>query len=107
MRQDRITLGVSSPLSLRNSQALPTACFSIRAVAYPGVMPRVVELFAKRGLIPTRWHSELKDEESTSPSLTIDLEISGLTHQQIGHVTESLRGMVSVQSVLTSVKQCG
>ena len=27
------------------------ACFSIQAEAEPGVMPRVMELFAKRGLV--------------------------------------------------------
>jgi len=27
-----------------------TACFSVHAHAEPGVMPRVLELFAKRGL---------------------------------------------------------
>ena len=34
-----------------------TACFSVQARAEPGVMPRVLELFAKRGLVPQRWHS--------------------------------------------------
>ena len=30
-----------------------TACFSVHARAEPGVMPRVLELFAKRGLVPS------------------------------------------------------
>ena len=34
-----------------------TACFSVHAHADPGVMPRVLELFAKRGLVPSAWHS--------------------------------------------------
>jgi hypothetical protein len=28
------------------------ACFSIHAEAEPGVRPRVLELFAKRGIVP-------------------------------------------------------
>ena len=35
--------------------------FSIRALAEPGVMPRVLELFAKRGLVPQRWNSAVSD----------------------------------------------
>jgi acetolactate synthase small subunit len=107
MRQDRLTPGVSSPVSLVNSPALTTACFSIQAEADPGVMLRVLELFAKRGLIPSHWHGDLEDEESLVPGLIMELQVTGLTHQQIGHVTESLRGMVSVKSVLTTVQQCG
>ena len=37
----------------------PTACFSVAAAAEPGVMPRVLELFAKRGLVPTHWCSRV------------------------------------------------
>lgn len=77
-----------------------TACFSIEAAADPGVMPRVLELFAKRGLIPSRWHSDL----SGPASLWIDLQVEGLTRQQVSHVAESIRGMVGVESVLTSEK---
>ena len=104
MRQDRLTPNVSSPLSRSNSAAEPTACFSIHAEADPGVMPRVLELFAKRGLIPRRWHSDLEDEASPRPGLTIDLQVTDLNLQQVNHVAASLRGMVSINSVLTSEK---
>ena len=39
--------------------SLPTACFSVVARAEPGVLPRVIELFAKRGLVPTRCHARV------------------------------------------------
>src|SRR5690242_20865017 len=51
----------------------PTACFSVHAKAEPGVMPRVLALFAKRGLVPTSWHSRVNGGE-----LTIDLQMTGL-----------------------------
>ncbi len=38
-----------------------TACFAVHARAEPGVMPRVLEQFAKRGLIPSNWHSDVWD----------------------------------------------
>ena len=65
-------------------------------------MPRVLELFAKRGLIPNRWHSDLGGRRGDE--LTIDLQVDGLNRQQIAHVAASLGQLVSVTSVLTSEK---
>jgi hypothetical protein len=33
--------------------AVETHCFAIRAAAAPGILPRLLELFAKRNLVPT------------------------------------------------------
>jgi acetolactate synthase small subunit len=104
MRQERLTSNVPSPSFSSNSEASATACFSIQAEADPGVMPRVLELFAKRGLIPSRWHSDLEGEATQAPSLSIDLQVTGLSRQQVEHVSATLRGMVSVNDVMTSEK---
>jgi acetolactate synthase small subunit len=104
MRQDHLTSDVTSRHFPSNAATFVTACFSIQAEADPGVMPRILELFAKRGLIPSCWHSDLEDEEFDQPRLSIDLQVTGLSDQQIDHVSASLRGMVSVNSVLTSEK---
>jgi acetolactate synthase small subunit len=104
MRQDLLTSHSPSATYPSNSEASATACFSIQAEADPGVMPRVLELFAKRGLIPSRWHSDLEGEMTREPALTIDLQVTGLNRQQVEHVSATLRGMVSVRSVLTSEK---
>src|ERR1700760_4369444 len=53
-----------------------TACFSIHAHAEPGVMPRVLELFVKRGLIPSSWHSTVYGTNQTE--LTIEIQMRGL-----------------------------
>lgn len=79
-----------------------TACFSIQALAEPSVMPRVLELFAKLGLIPARWHSDLGGRRRDE--LTIDLQVQGLTDSQRDHTAKRLRSMVSVTSVLVSEK---
>lgn len=78
-------------------------CFSIQAVAEPGVMPRVLELFAKRNLVPQRWHSDV-----TGPSdrdLSIDLQVSGLDSQTADYVARCLRQVYGVDTVLTSEKR--
>lgn len=105
MRQERLTSTPPSSNHSLNSEADMTACFSIQAEADPGVMPRILELFAKRGLIPSRWHSDLEGAASQQPALTIDLQVTGLNRQQVAHVSNSLRGMISVNSVLTCEKQ--
>src|ERR1044071_4407073 len=71
--------------------------FSLQARAEPGVMPRVVELFAKRGLVPQKWHS------AASPSaLSIEVQIGGLEHDVADYIGRCMRQIVGVETVLTS-----
>ncbi len=78
----------------------PTACFSVQASADPGVMPRVVELFAKRGLVPSSWISRVSGSE-----LTIDLQLAGLDAETAHYIARCLRQIVAVDVVLVSEKQ--
>ena len=36
-----------------------TACFSVHAPVDPSIMPRVLDVFLRLGLIPTVWHSRV------------------------------------------------
>ena len=76
------------------------AVFSVRARAEPGVMPRVLELFAKRGLVPDRWHSAVGG--ASRDELTIDIEMSGLAHDTVDYVAACLRQITFVEVVLTA-----
>jgi len=81
-----------------NSDASPLfVCFSVQARAEPGVMPRVVELFAKRGLVPQKWHSTTADE-----ALTIDVQMAGLSRDLAGYIARCMRQITGVEAVLTS-----
>src|SRR6202048_3342691 len=53
-----------------------TACFSVHARAEPGVMPRVLEHFAKRGFVPSLWQSSTSGADQSK--LTIDIQMRGL-----------------------------
>lgn len=80
-------------------------CFSVHAQAEPGVMPRVLELFAKRNMVPQRWHSDV-----TGPGdrdLSIDLQVSGLDNQKADYIARCLRQIHGVEVVLTSQKRGG
>ena len=83
----------------------PTQCFSVHAAAEPSVMPRVLEQFAKRGLIPTAWHSVCHGQNAASRELTIDIQVENLDLAAAALIAENLRQIVSVQSVLTTEKR--
>lgn len=81
--------------------ATPTHCFSVQAAADPGLLSRVLELFAKRNLVPSRCHAVLSGPERDE--LLIDLQVTGLGTEEAEHVARSLRQLVFVASVLTCV----
>jgi acetolactate synthase small subunit len=78
----------------------PTACFSVTAEAEPGVMPRVLELFAKRGLVPSLWHSKV----APTGELTIDLQMEGMEALLARQIAQNLRQIWGVSTVLTAEK---
>ena len=80
-----------------------TACFSVVASADPGVMPRVLQVFAKRGLVPTQWYSTICGPRGCD--LHIDVQVAGMTACLQDQIAETLREMVSVGTVLTSEKR--
>lgn len=79
----------------------PTVCFAVSARPEPAVMPRVLEPFAKRGLVPTRWHAVC----AATDELVIDIQIAGLDPALVELIAASLRQIVGVESVLTAEKR--
>ncbi|MBV8505968.1 MAG: hypothetical protein JOZ11_09200 [Alphaproteobacteria bacterium] len=76
-----------------------TACFLVHARAEAGVMPRVLELFAKRGLVPTAWRSDTS--VSDHPLMTIDIRMRGLGSEATDYIAACMRQIVEVEAVLT------
>lgn len=76
------------------------ARFTLKARSEPGVMPRVLELFAKRGLVPRKWHSITLGPRGAA--LKIDVEIGGIAPDAIDYVANCMRGIVGVETVLTA-----
>jgi hypothetical protein len=60
-------------------------------------MPRVLELFAKRGLVPHEWHST-----AAGYLLTIDVRIAGLDRDLGDYIARCMRQITGVETVLTS-----
>jgi acetolactate synthase small subunit len=81
-----------------------TAAFSVHARAEPGVTPRLLELFAKRGLVPTRWRSALSRDER---ELSIEIEMRGLAREMTDYIAACMRQIVGVDAVLTATRTDG
>jgi hypothetical protein len=65
-------------------------------------MPRVLELFAKRGLVPSAWHSSTSGADEAE--LTIDIQMRGLGRDVTDYIAACLRQIAFVEVVLTSEK---
>lgn len=87
----------SSNSDSRNAVAdpKPVAVFSVTAQPSPGVMPRVLELFAKRGLVPTHWQSTVNGAE-----LAIDIRMQGMEQSLADYIGRCLRQIHLVDRVL-------
>jgi acetolactate synthase small subunit len=84
--------------AVADAGALPlTASFSVHAAPEPGVMPRVLELFAKRGLVPQRYYGTAAGRQ-----LTIDVQIAGLDRDVVDYIARCMRQIAGVEVVLTA-----
>ena len=70
-------------------------------------MPRVLELFAKRGLVPSSWHSATSGplDNGAESELTIDIQMRGMATETADFIAARLRQIADVELVLTSQKR--
>ena len=89
---------LSCVTALADEGSLPVAArFSVQARLEPGVMPRVLELFAKRGLVPQRFAGA-----ASATALSIDVQIAGLGRDTVDYIARCMRQIVGVEAVLTT-----
>jgi len=89
----------SSKAAVAETVFVAASRFSVQASAEPGLMPRLLELFAKRGLVPDRWQSTLARPAMT---LSIDIEIAGLERDTAVYVANCMRQIAGVELVLAA-----
>ena len=107
-RADAAAAGRLAPRADRTDP--PLYCFCVLAAADPGVMPRVLQQFAKRNLVPTRWHSDVivaPARDGGLATLQIDIQMEGMEAELAAYVARCLRQIYGVDSVLTSTKTAG
>ena len=86
----------------RPLSATQVSCFHVVAEAHPGAIGRLLEVVAKRGLVPSYLHSILGGRDGDE--LAVDLQVAGLDEATRTLVAAQLRAAVTVRTVLTSVK---
>lgn len=91
-----------SPSRHAPRECADAACFSVRAAADPGLMPRIVSQWAKRGLVPDRIHCVRCGPGDTE--LSIDLEARGISVDLSLQMAAELRGIWGVAQVLVARK---
>ena len=82
----------SSVLALKRNSSTVRYCFE--ADVEPAVLPRALELLAKRGLVPARVFAQAIDD-----ALSVEIEVEGLATETAEHVGRSLAQIVGVRAV--------
>lgn len=82
------------------SEAPATARFVVSGLSDPGLAPRVIELFAKRGLVPDDFHAR-----AAKGRQTIEIRTSGMTPDDAAYIGRCLRQIVQVERVLVSQEE--
>jgi acetolactate synthase regulatory subunit len=80
----------SAVFALKRNQSTVRYCFE--ADAEPAVLPRALELLAKRGLVPARVFAQTDAE-----TLSVEIEVEGLESDTAEHVGRCLGQIVGVR----------
>lgn len=109
MLHSSAALAAPQPESLSESDEAPAgapqACvyrYRLRAVREPSVLPRVVEMFTLRDLIPA--DLRCRDCPEQSGHLLIELVAAGLTATQAENIAARMRNVVPVLAVLVEAE---
>ncbi len=81
----------------RNAVAPETACFAVSGMADPGLLHRLLEPFAKRGLVPSAVYARQHGED-----LSVDIQIDGLSQSDAAMIGRGMRQIIGVDVVLVS-----
>lgn len=99
----------AAPESVRavplRAQEGPVWCYGVSADPSPGLLPRVLDFVAKRGLVPLAVHASRgveRDAHGVADTLSVDLQVDGLDADTAHHVGACLGQLVGVRHVAMS-----
>ena len=81
-------------------EARATAMFFVSCDADPGVLPRLIEPFAKLGLVPHRVHASREDGDGSVQH--VDLRARDLDARTAHLLDKMIRSVVGVRSVISA-----
>jgi len=76
-----------------------TVCFSVRADVHPGTLPRLIERFAQRNLVPSSVQARVI---GAGDVMAVDIHVLGLDRVAADIIAEGMRQMVPVERVLVA-----
>jgi hypothetical protein len=79
-----------------------SARFLVQGPADPGLLPRLVEPFAKLGAVPSRVHASC--ESGDGSQMTVDLRLGGVAPRVAELVEFALRRVVGVSQLIAVVE---
>ena len=83
----------------------PVWCYGVSADPSPGLLMRVLEFVAKRGLVPLAVHASRcveRDAQGVADTLSVDLQVEGFDADTAQHVGNCLGQIVGVRHVAMS-----
>ncbi len=83
---------MSSVFALKRNSSTVRYCFEADLEA--GVLPRALELIAKRGLVPAKVFAQADDD-----LLSVEIEVEGLESDTAEHVGRCLGQLVGVRQI--------
>ena len=83
-----------------------TYCFSVHAEPSASALPRVVEVFALHGHLPSRCHAQVSGPAGGGTAeLVVDLQMADISAHQAALLAKRLGRVVDVRTVLWSEKR--
>ena len=82
--------------------AVVSARFLVQGPSDPGLLPRLVEPFAKLGTVPSRVHASC--ESGDGSQMTVDLRLGGVAPRTAELVEHALRRVVGVSQLIAVVE---
>ena len=73
--------------------------YDVTALAEPGVLPRLLELFAKRGLVPEEVSAHRHGEAGSEDGLSISVSAGGVNRMAAEHIAQCMAQVVGVVAV--------
>lgn len=83
----------------------PATWFSVQTDAEPTTLARVLEVFALREVLPTRFESVLDrhpNGEAPADRLTVDIQVADLGQNDAAAIARKLAAVVGVRAVRTA-----
>ena len=78
------------------------AIFFVTADAGPAMAPRLIEPFAKLGLVP--WRVHISSEDGAGEVISADLRVRGVSGKTANVIDKALRRIIGVRQVIALVE---